>query len=410
MTHTNTATDRAPEAQVDTLAGSVDTRSTQRTARLVGAALLATAAFALTGCHGEEAERERPQLDPVAVTVSSAWSSTADRSFTGRVTAADEAQVATRTSGTLTSVLVEPGERVRVGQLLATLDDVDVQARIQAAAAQVELAEKQHGRISRLADDGAASQMELDQATAQLEAALAMLQEARAQADYVEVKAPFSGVVTARMADAGDLAVPGHPIVTVQTQGAAKVVADLPAGEQGTITEGMSVTLSHGGTAVPAKVSRVVPALDARSHRFRVEALSEGPLPWPAGQVVTLNVADAGAGTRWIPADAVVRRGQMTGVFTVEQDSLRLRWLRLGRALGDAVEVLAGPAGELTVVREPARELVDGQPVSQMQRAPAGSANDGSEAAPVGSQMPGADADLRSSSGSTAAAAEEAVR
>jgi hypothetical protein len=125
---------------------------------------------------------------------------------------------------------------------------------------------------------------------------------------------------------------------------------------------------------------------------------------------VTLSVADAGAGTRWIPADAVVRRGQMAGVFTVEQDSLRLRWLRLGRTVGDAVEVLAGPAGELTVVRSPARELVDGQPVSQMQQTPAGSANEGSDATPGGSQMPAADADLRSSSGNAASEAGEGVQ
>lgn len=336
--------------------------------RLAGGALLLTAAAALGACHGDAPERERRQLDPVAVTVSSAWSSAADRAFTGRVAAADEAQVATRTSGTVTAVLVEVGEQVQVGELLATLDDADVQARIQAARAQVELAEKQHGRISRLAADGAASQMELDQATAQLEAALAMLQEAEAQADYVEVKAPFSGVITARMADAGDLAVPGHPIVTVQTRGAAKVVADLPAGAQGTVSEGMSVTLSQAGTSVAATVSRVVPSLDARSHRFRIEVRGEDPLPWAAGQVVRVNIADAGSGTRWIPSDAVVRRGQMTGVFTVEQDSLRLRWLRLGRTLDEAVEVLAGPAGDLDVVRSPAPEFVDGQPVSQIQR------------------------------------------
>lgn len=377
MTEMNSDTDRAARAQVGPRAEPVpaDARGVRRHTGLVGAALLATAAFTLSACHGDAPERERPQLDAVSVTVTPAWSSTADRGYTGRVTAADEAQVATRASGTVTAVLVEVGEPVRVGQLLATLDDTDVVARIQAARAQVELAEKQHGRISRLADDGAASQMELDQATAQLQAARAMLQEAEAHAAYVEVKAPFSGVVTARMADPGDLAVPGHPIVTVQTRGASKVVADLPAGAQESVTEGMPVTLSHGGAAVPATVSRVVPALDARSHRFRIEVRSEEPLPWSAGQVVTLNVADAGSGTRWIPADAVVRRGQMAGVYTVENDSLRLRWLRLGRTLDDAVEVLAGPAGDLTVVRSPARELMDGQPVSEIQRTPEGSAN-----------------------------------
>jgi len=67
-----------------------------------------------------------------------------------------------------------------------------------------------------------------------------------------------------------------------------------------------------------------------------------------------------------VPSDAIVRRGQLTGVFSIESDTLRLRWVRLGRTRDDAVELLAGPAGDLTVVRHPAPELADGRPVSQV--------------------------------------------
>ena len=77
-----------------------------------------------------------------------------------------------------------------------------------------------------------------------------------------------------------------------------------------------------------------------------------------------MTIPEAEGSTRWIPSDAVVRHGQLTGVFTVEGETLRLRWLRLGRESGGAQEVLAGPAGEMTVVRSPSRDLRDGQPVS----------------------------------------------
>ncbi len=73
--------------------------------------------------------------------------------------------------------------------------------------------------------------------------------------------------------------------------------------------------------------------------------------------------------TRWIPADAVVSRGQLDGIYALEDDSLRLRWIRVGRHLDDAVELLAGPGTDALLVREPSPEFVDGQPVADVRRA-----------------------------------------
>ncbi len=329
--------------------------------KVVGVAL---AGLTMAACSHDAPERTAEVLAPVSVTVTPAWASAADHSFTARVEAEQAAEVATRMSGTLTNVAVQVGQRVAAGDLLARLDDADVRARITSAEAQVALAEQTHGRIVRLAADGAASQQELDQITAQLAAARAGLTEAQAQAAYVEVRAPFAGVVTARMADPGDLALPGHPIVVVEGQGARKVVADLPADQLGQVAAGDPVSLHRDGAAIEGTVRRVSPSLDTRSRRFRVEVTSVDALPWPAGEVVTLSFSGEGTGTRWIPSDAVVRRGQLAGVFAVENDSLRLRWLRLGREVEGRVEVLAGPAGEMNVVRRPAADLRDGAPVS----------------------------------------------
>jgi RND family efflux transporter MFP subunit len=301
----------------------------------------------------------------VAVTVAEAWTAPAAAAHTGRIEAAREAEVATRTSGTLVRFLVDVGDPVRRGQLLAVLDDADVQARIGGAEAQRELAEQTYGRVERLAADGAASRQELDEMLARREAARAGVAEARAQAAYVSVAAPFDGVVVARMADAGDLAMPGRAVLRIAGEGAVKVVADLPAGLVGSLSPGARVAVRRsGGEAVPATVTRVVPTVDAASRRFRVEAAPEAGAELRAGEIVRLELPGGGADTRWIPGDAVVSRGQLRGVYALEADTLRLRWLRLGRTVGDAVEVLAGPAGALTVVRRPGPGLIDGQPVS----------------------------------------------
>lgn len=334
--------------------------------------LAGIAALAAGACAGEPEHGATPALEPVSVTVTESWTSNADDAHPARVVSLQEADVSTRMAGTVSRIPVEVGDRVGPGALLASLDEQDVRARIDNARAQVELARRTFQRISALEADGAASANEKDQAQARLTSAEAMLQEARAQAAYVEIRAPFAGVVTARMADAGDLASPGQPLVRLAGNG-VKVVAELAAGRVGSLKAGDAVRVeaqARDGRAVevPGTVSRVVPALDRASHRFQVEVVPSGEVELIPGAFARIHVAGAAGATRWIPRDAVVRSGQLTGVYTVESDTLRLRWLRLGRTAGDAVEVLAGPAGTLQVVRDADMDLRDGQPVSGVQR------------------------------------------
>ena len=192
--------------------------------------ILMTAALGTMACGGADEPGRLPMTaEPVAVTVSTARHAPSVESFPAVVTSERTAEIATRMSGTVERVLVDVGARVRRGDVLIELDARDVEARVSAARAQEQLAERSHTRIDNLARDGAASQQELDQATAQLEAARAMRAEAEAQRAYAVVRAPFDGVVTRREIDPGDLAMPGMPFITVMAPGALKVEADLPA-------------------------------------------------------------------------------------------------------------------------------------------------------------------------------------
>jgi RND family efflux transporter MFP subunit len=304
--------------------------------------------------------------DPVDVIVSAARRAPVVESFPAAVQSERTAEIATRMSGNVERVLVDVGSSVRAGQTLLVLDAADVVARVASARAGAELAEHSHRRMAALAADGAASQHELDQATAALGTARAMLAEAEAQQAYAVVKAPFAGVITHRAVDPGDLAGPGRPLVTLVAPGALKVVANLPAHRAGDIHVGdeVRVRLPDGGT-LDAIVTRSVPALGAGSRTFRVEAALDGaPAGLVPGAYVRMEIRRAGAGPRWLPSDAVVRRGQLTGVYALEGEELRLRWVRLGQERDGAVELLAGPAGDLTVVRRPAADLFDGRSVS----------------------------------------------
>lgn len=310
-----------------------------------------------------------PRADgPVAVTVSRERRAPTTRTYPAVVEAEQTADVATRMSGTVVEVMVDLGQRVTSGQTLFVVDAEDVAARVAAASSQLDLARRTFERIDNLAEDGAASRQELDQARAVFEAARAATAEARAQEAYAVVRAPFTGVVTARALDPGDLAAPGRPVLSIESTAGVKVVAELPADRVGSLSEGdaVEVTIPGKGDGFHARVTRVATALDPSSRTFRVEASPVGGWPGVAsGSYARLVLGSVDDGPRWLPADAVVRRGQLRGVYAVEGDTLRLRWVRLGQTRGGAVELLAGPATSLTVVRDPEPELFDGLAVAR---------------------------------------------
>ncbi|HSM03135.1 MAG TPA: efflux RND transporter periplasmic adaptor subunit [Longimicrobiales bacterium] len=348
--------------------------------RRLPAAVLAATVVALAACQGEPETRPSEAVAPADVRVSPARPGADAGLYPARVVPVNQADVATRMAGTVSDIPVEVGDVVPAGARLATLDDADVQARIEAAEAQAELARRTFQRVENLARDGAASQQELDEARARLAAAEGGATEARAQAAYAMITAPFAGTVVARMADPGDLAAPGMPLMRLASRD-VKVVADLPADRARGLSVGQRVEVELGHDPLAGRILRVVQALDPASRRIRVEIAVDGrPLPGALGRVRLYG--GGGDGTVWIPADALVRSGQLTGVYAVERDTLRLRWVRLGRRSGDAVELLAGPAGEMTVVREPAPELRDGQAVGAAEVVPfhpGGAGLDGSE-------------------------------
>lgn len=328
---------------------------------LVTALLLGAAA-----CGSEEPGRIVQDGTPVEVSVSVPVEAAGVRTYAAEVTADRSADVATRMSGTVRTVHVALGARVAAGDPLVSLDAVDVGARVEAARAAVRLAETTHGRIERLAADGAASRQELDRTEAALAAARAALAEAQAQDAYAVVRAPFAGVVTAKRVEAGDLASPGVPLVTVVDPATLEITADLPAHLAGRLREGGQVEVEVAGIegVRTARVTRVVPAVSGAARSFRVEAVpADGLAGTYPGAYARLGVPAEGAPARWIPADAVVERGQLTGIFVVEGDVLRLRWVRLGARRAGAVELLSGPGGDVRLVRRPGPALIDGTPV-----------------------------------------------
>lgn len=326
--------------------------------------------LALAACDGGEPGSAPERAGPVDVAVSSAASGPTVTIHPATVTSTDEVEIGTRTSGTVVSVRADVGSRVAAGDTLVELDAADVRARVESAEAEVRRASRYFERIRNLERDGAATAQELDDARAALSRAEAGLREARAQLHYVVLRAPSAGTVTSRMVDPGDLASPGRPVLTMVRPGALEVAADLPAELGRDVREGdrFLVRQPATGEARQARVVRVSPSQDRASRRTRVELRFEGTADargagFVPGAYARLERESRGTATLWIPADAVVRRGQLTGVYGLEGDTLDLRWVRLGLRRGEAVEVLAGIEAGERVVRRPDPSFTDRLPV-----------------------------------------------
>lgn len=340
-----------------------------------GAARLALLAAVLlsTGSAPPAAGAERALAHIVV-----APASTAERvGYDGVVEAVRQTVVAAQVAGAIVALEVKVGDRVRAGQMLARIDARAAEqntaasdAQVQAARAALEVASREVERQRQLYQKRYISEAALDRAeaqfkstTAQVNAQLAQAGAARTQSGFFLVRAPYAGIVSEVPVALGDMAMPGRPLVTLYDPSALRVAASVPqtAIPPSLATQDARVQLAgapdrEGAWVDPAHVT-VLPTVDPASHTvvIRLDLPKGGDLtPGMFARAWLPAVTGTGAGKIVIPAQAVVRRAELSGVYVLDAgDRPLLRQVRLGRASGDRVEVLAGVAAGDRVVTDP---------------------------------------------------------
>jgi len=276
----------------------------------------------------------------------------------------EQATLSTRLMGTVTDVLVREGDAVRRGELLVRLDTRDLTAKddqmragLAAAVSRANEAERYAVRIRALYADSAAPKALLDGAEAGLAQAQAGLAQARgaqrelaAVAGYGAVRAPFDGVVTRRFVDPGAFAAPGTPLVTVQDGRTLRVsVTTTPDLARGIARGGMIETRIEGAPAA-ARVEGVVPAPGGALYTINA-LVNDRDGRYASGGAAVLLVPRGTRRAVFVPPATIARQGDLTGVRVLEAAGPTLRWVRLGAARGELVEVLSGlQGGERLVV------------------------------------------------------------
>lgn len=378
---------------------------------------LALSLAVLSACGGGEPAAKTAATGsaaaPVAVKVQAVASQPWSESYeaTGTVRSRTPGVISSKLMAYVQQVAVQVGDHVREGQVVVTLDARDLDSGVQraqaargevtsavqeadsgvaSAKAALDLAQATFRRIEDLAAKKSISNQEFDEASARLKSAQAGYEMARSRRtqldsrmaqvdqeirsanimrDYARITAPFAGVVTARSVEPGNLAAPGAPLLTIEREGAYRLEASVDESRLALVKAGQAVEVSLDtmDRRFPARVSEVVPAVDAASRSYIVR------IDLPAASNVRSGMfgrAVFGMGSRKViavPAAALIDRGQLQSVMVVENGVAHTRLVTTGRRSGDAVEVLSGLSeGEKVVAPVPAA-LADGARVEAAQ-------------------------------------------
>ena len=281
----------------------------------------------------------------------------------GTIQAVKSANLSTRMMGFVANTPVNVGDKVRQGQLLVAINNSDLQAKLSQVNAGINEAnaafinaEKDYNRYKNLFAENSASQKEFDDMTAhynmakaRLEGAKQMKNEVDAQFAYANIRAPFDGVVTGRFVKDGDMANPGMPLIALEAPGSFEVIAMVPESNISEIISGteVNVLVKSINKTVKGKVTEVSSSAKNTGGQFLVKvALEKTDASILSGMFVTVQFSQETqekTNVVLIPVEALVTKGQLSGVYTVsESNTALLRWLRLGRTFGDRIEVLSG--------------------------------------------------------------------
>ncbi len=360
----------------------------------------------LVGCSEIPPEKHASSTPAVVVSTSVAATETWPSIYeaTGTVRARTSAVISAQVMGYVRDVKVQAGEHVRAGQTLVRLDtrDMDIGSRraeaareevrtsvpeadsaVAAAKASLDLAQLTFDRMQELFQKKSISNQELDESSAKLKAAQAAHEMVRArrvqlnskiaQSDqvvrstqltrsYADIVAPFAGVVTAKSVEVGILAMPGTPLLTIEREGAFRLEALVEESRLAAIRLGQpaSVTLDSVDRPLEARVSEIVPTVDAASRSYTIKIDLPALPALRSGVFGRAAFRLSGRSLLAIPAGAVTERGQLQSVMVPDNGFARTRLITAGQKAQDRVEVLSGlTAGEKVIFPVP-QGLSDG--------------------------------------------------
>lgn len=332
--------------------------------------LILVVAVALSSCGKTEvpaAKVERPAMTFVVGTLGSNSASV----YSGEVRARHENVLGFRIGGKLVSRLVDTGSVVKKGQTIARLDPEDARLAKSAATAQHALAENELKRYRELQAQGFVSQSALDAKEAVFKAASAQAGLAGNQAEYANLLADSNGIVTAVLAEVGQVVGAGQPIVSVAKSGEREVAIAIPESRIADLKRGCSaeIELLAGSGAVKKYTGRLrelSPAADPTSRTYAARVtFDKAGKDVALGMTAAVRIATGKQSSAFqVPLAAIFQQGDKSAVWVVNKDrSVALQQVEVSAYADDGALISSGVSPGDRIVSAGVHKLVAGEKI-----------------------------------------------
>ncbi|HEY9641449.1 MAG TPA: efflux RND transporter periplasmic adaptor subunit [Coleofasciculaceae cyanobacterium] len=347
--------------------------------------------------------------------------------LSGTIRPIDQATLSTRVMGRITQLSLESGDRFRQGDILARIDVMDMtaqtsqaqagvaqaqaevsrsqatlhqlEAQKQEAQAALQLAKINQARMAQLQGEGAVALSRLDEANtaldetkarvAQAEAGIRQAEAAITQAraavnqansgvtsasvneSYGTVIAPFDGVVVQKLAYEGETTAPGTALLKVENPDRLQLEISVPEENLRFVRVGqrVQVRVDAVNQTFNATIGQIVPTADPNSRSFLIKIPLRSSNQLISGMFGRIALpSDGQQQTILIPANALIQRGQLQGVYVVDTSATHptaiLRWVKTGQIQNGKVEIVSGLTTGDRIIISPINQLSDGQSIA----------------------------------------------
>lgn len=331
--------------------------------------ILACLLFLAAGCkdsaHNDAAKQSLPAAEVRVLTVTG-QAAPHQAEVSGSVEAVQRATISSKITGAIEELSVTLGSTVKKGALLVKINAGEIPARVSQAETQLAQAQRNYEREKRLLKKDAATRETVKGLEDVYRVAEAGVREARSMLGYTMITAPFAGIISQKMINAGDLTTPGMSLLVLENIDRLQVVAAVPEGLALKIKKGdtLAVTVPAAEFSRTGTVTEISPAADTASRTFLIKIRVDTDSGLRPGQFARVAFPSSAENKAFlVPETALSRFGQMERVFIAHNNTVQLRLVRSGEAREGMVEILTGlNPGEQVVVEGGAR-LVDGQHV-----------------------------------------------
>jgi len=277
----------------------------------------------------------------------------------GTVASEESVHLSARISAYVSSISASAGQSVKKGQVLIELDSREMQEKLAAANIQLKQSRTEYNRTLSLYKQKAATEQSLTAAESMYNAAKSQVAEINVMLTYTRIKSPINGVVTDRRVEKGDLANPGHTLLSVYDPLNMRIEVPVPVRlvEKVTLGQTVDISLDRPNRPFKGRVSEIVSAIDPLSRTQKVKVHIDNKkadiLPGTFGRVW---VSEDPYPAVLVPASAIILSGQLEMVHLVQDNRVVRRMVKSGPSFGKKIEILSGLSQGDVILVSPLKE------------------------------------------------------